>query len=94
MTPARARTTIIFGLVLLATAVVQLGGLLTRRSGERGDVFLLVLLVVQIVPAAALSTTGLWARKRGGSKAAPPVGNLPENWRTTLNVVKSILKPV
>jgi hypothetical protein len=78
MTPARARTTVIFGLVLLATAVLQLGGLLMRWSGGRGDVFLLVLLLVQIVLASALAGTGLWARKRGDSKAAPPVDNSPE----------------
>lgn len=79
MTPARARTTVIFGLVLLVTAALQLGALLMRWSGERGDVFLLVLLIVQIVLAAALAGTGLWARKRGGSKAIPPVDNSPEN---------------
>lgn len=79
MTPARARTTIVFGLVLLAIAVLQLGGLLMRWSGERGDVFLLVLLILQIVLAAALAGTGVWARKWDDSKAAPPAGDSPEN---------------
>ncbi|MBD8465291.1 hypothetical protein IFU30_03325 [Plantibacter sp. CFBP 8798] len=78
MTPARRRTvTIVVASVMLVAAASQLGVLLTLGwSGDRGDIFQLVLIVAQLAAATVILVAGLRARPRtteaGSAEADDP----------------------
>lgn len=70
MMPAERRTvTIVLASVMLVAAASQLGLLLALGwSGDRGDIFQLVLIVAQLATATVILVAGLRARQRNAQE--------------------------